>query len=526
MGNLINIKSVTLTLVLIGAIGSLIILTLTDKRGVGVTGDGPTYIHMARCLNGIDLCGRNYLAIDIDEWQHFPPLFPVVLAIFHWLGGPDPILGARWINALLFGVNIFLVGLLIYRHTENYWLTIIGSLWMLVKVDILSIHSAAMPEPLFVTLTLFWVLLLMDYFETRNAISLWGCSFMAALACMTRFAGIPLVLTGIVMFLFDKKENISNSFAALAVFFFVSLLPSILWMVKNFVEIGHFVAVDRGVTFHPFVFKGLHCSWPINPSDFPLILLSLILVLILLGWNMWEKRNSSAIEDILTSKMCFISTMAVFIVIYFILWGIVGMLFQNQATTERYFFPIEILGLIFFLSCVHLLFLMTKGPGSLKFYFMFFLLIYLIGMNSVSAAQWLVYRYNDGMEFDGKTWDGSEVIKEVKKTPSNIMIYTNNPSVLYVRGNRKLVQSVGLSSKMNSLSVLRLYHDLYLIKRMKQDLYRKRGLIVYLSSVPDWYKESKDRPSIITIDELKKEIPLKLILKVSDGGIYAWDDRK
>ncbi len=525
MSKLIKRPNIALILSAVSAMGFFIIYVLTYKRGVGITADGPTYIHMARCLNSLDLCDKNHLILSVNEWQHFPPLFPFALATIHWLGGPDPILGARFLNAILFSVNIFMFGSLIYKNTKDAYLTSIGALWMLMKIDILSIHTAAMSEPLFITFMLSWALLFLDYFTTRRVVSLLGFSLAAALACMTRFAGIPLVLTGLLMLLLEKKKNEKNSFSPTFIFMIVSLSPLVLWMVKNYLEIGHFVAVDRGVSLHSFSFQGLHCSWPINHSNFTYIALVLIFILIYLGWRIWIKRTSAA-EDASTSLMSFMHTIIIFIFIYIIFWGIVGMSVQYKATPGRYFLPLEIFGIILFFILVHLFLSMTEGYKSLKFCFVFFLLLYFVGINSLSAVPWFEYRYNIGMEYDGQDWDSSEIITEIQNIPSNMMIYTNNPWILYVRGNRRLLQIVGLSQKSNTLSTLRLYSDCYSIKRMTQDLYDKKGLIVYFYSMPDWYREDKDLPNIISLDELKKILPLKLLYKVSDGVIYGWNEQK
>ena len=49
---------------------------------------------------------------------HFPPAYPSVLA-FLGLFGLDPLRGARFLNAVLFGLNTALMGILGWRMTRS-----------------------------------------------------------------------------------------------------------------------------------------------------------------------------------------------------------------------------------------------------------------------------------------------------------------------------------------------------------------------------------------------------------------------
>jgi hypothetical protein len=231
MRPLIKNPVMTATLIIISLAGFLMMLMLTSKRGVGLYYDPALYIYMARVFNDPGSFGNNNPYSFIS--QVYPPLFPLFLAAIHWLGGPDCVIGARWLNACLFGMNIFMVGLLIYRYTGAVWLTVAGSLWMLVKIDVLNIHSMAMAEPLFIFWALLWAVCSLWTFSRRAANgSLWACSLAAALACLTRLAGITLVLTGVVMLIFDKKKAICNDPRRGEDFFLLGMALLVLLMMR------------------------------------------------------------------------------------------------------------------------------------------------------------------------------------------------------------------------------------------------------------------------------------------------------
>jgi hypothetical protein len=160
-----------------------------------------------------------------------------------------------------------------------------------------------------------------------------------------------------------------------------------------------------------------------------------------------------------------------------------------------------------------MLFLVTKGSEFLKSCFAVFFFIYLIGMNLTSAGQWGLQRYSDGIKYDGKSWERSEIIREVKKIPPNTIIYTNEFGAIYLLAHRVAFE-LYLARDTHTLEHSSRYDDT--VKKIREDLYNKRGLIVYFL---------EGQPELQKLNDLKKEVPLKMILKVSDGAIYAWEDK-
>jgi len=99
---------------------------LATSVGMGVSSDSIVYVDSARHLAD----GEGYFTkadcgvkAPVIKW---PPLFPMILSTFDILG-IDPLLGARWLNAFLFGANILLVGVLIYNLTKGaFYISILG----------------------------------------------------------------------------------------------------------------------------------------------------------------------------------------------------------------------------------------------------------------------------------------------------------------------------------------------------------------------------------------------------------------
>src|SRR6266540_1002830 len=149
-------------LALIALTGMTLIISATPN-GLGLSDDSIAYIAGARSM----LAGNGYR----EAWlasngpvTHFPPAFSSVLAFFG-LFHIDPLRGARWVNALLFGLNAGLLGVLGWRMTPSLSAGIILAALFVFSAEMFQVHAVAMSEPLFIFLSLmsFWMFDL--YFE-------------------------------------------------------------------------------------------------------------------------------------------------------------------------------------------------------------------------------------------------------------------------------------------------------------------------------------------------------------------------
>src|SRR5574341_661485 len=151
-----------LSLLLLSVIGIFLILRATPQ-GLGLSDDSIAYIAGARSM----LAGQGYREAWLASNQpvtHFPPGFSSVLAFFG-LFGLDPLRGTRLVNALLFGLNAALLGILMWRMTPSLMAGLVLAALFVANGEMLQVHTVAMSEPLFIFLSLmsFWMFDL--YFE-------------------------------------------------------------------------------------------------------------------------------------------------------------------------------------------------------------------------------------------------------------------------------------------------------------------------------------------------------------------------
>ncbi len=180
-------------------IGAVLVLLRNHPYGPGLHFDAVNYIGVARNL----LAGEGWVQFHGTPYTVAPPVYPALLALFGWLSGFDPRAIAGPLNALLFGLTVFVAGHWLLERLTSRWLALWGSLAVAFSLPLTSIASHAMTQPafiLFVTLALFY----MERFlrGSRRAALIWAGLF-TALAWLTRYTGVAVAIT-LLLFLLTR----------------------------------------------------------------------------------------------------------------------------------------------------------------------------------------------------------------------------------------------------------------------------------------------------------------------------------
>lgn len=211
----------------LGIAGFLFLIFSTSKYGVGVSGDSAEYIMWAR-----NFCEHHtFTKPDGRSLIIFPPLYPVTIAIFNYIG-IDAFLAVRLINAIFFSMIIFLTGIWILRYLGSLFLSIAGSLLVLFSYPIFSVCCWAWTEPLFIFLVTIFLFLTA---ETINNPSYKKTILLAAVtsaACLTRYAGLVLYPVGAILLFFGIKD-FRKKIIHCVVWGIVSTVLFGLWLARN-----------------------------------------------------------------------------------------------------------------------------------------------------------------------------------------------------------------------------------------------------------------------------------------------------
>jgi 4-amino-4-deoxy-L-arabinose transferase-like glycosyltransferase len=214
-------------ILLISMLGAIIVLYNTIW-GAALSDDSYYYISSARNL----LAGHGF-----DLVANFPPLLPLILS-FIGIFRVDPLESVRWLNAFHFVLNIWLVARILFELTRSYRFSLLGALMMLVSSTMIMVHSWAMSEALFISLTLWGILIYTIGHNKRSWKVPLITGLLFGLAVATRYIGVALLIGGGIAWLFEGGERLRSRIQNVVIFSIVGIAPLIFWLIRNQVEAG------------------------------------------------------------------------------------------------------------------------------------------------------------------------------------------------------------------------------------------------------------------------------------------------
>ena len=442
-----------LTLLLLAVAGTFLVLKATPE-GLGLSDDSIAYVAGARSMLTGDGYREAWLASN-GPTTHFPPGFSSVLA-FLGLFGLDPLRGTRFVNALLFGLNTGMLGILVWRMTPSLTAGLVIAALFVTSGEMLQVHVVAMSEPLFIFLSLlaFWNFDL--YFERPPssvgrgiAGEWWWLVFSAAFAGMaylTRYAGLALVATFIVA-ICVLRTSWRKRLTSIAIFL-AGFLPFALgWALRNrmVAESG----TNRVLAWHPITAENIKLgvytfsnflipveAWRKALAKPAFILEGMIIVVLgaALAWTLFKAwkyiskpRQAAALASGGKESREVISfTTGLYIFAY--LASIVASMTLFDAATK---FKLRILSPVF----VGLLILaVALGIWMRKNYrpFVAVALVIVLGLSVYKQSQTFAHWSQGGLGFASFQWYDSEAMSYLRDLPDDVQIYTNEPAAVYL----------------------------------------------------------------------------------------------
>src|SRR5688572_26836227 len=179
--------------------GSLLIIYSTEL-GPWTMVDTVDYFDVARNLhNGHGLVLTRIFGLGKPMTIH-PPFYSIVLSP---AAGSlsDLMQSARVINIILFIVLVLVIILGTYYLTSSALLSISLGLWVVSNHAILRNYTAALSEPLFLTLGLASIYSLCAFIKTNKNWLMVTSALLAGLSLATRYSGAAFLVTGFLTIL-------------------------------------------------------------------------------------------------------------------------------------------------------------------------------------------------------------------------------------------------------------------------------------------------------------------------------------
>lgn len=337
----------------ISLIGLSLVLFYTRHGGIGISPDSIAYLSVARNIisSGTPV---DYMFRPLVD---FPVFYPFFLTAAGWVTRMDPLAIAPWLNGLLLSGIIILMGHLIDSFdgvTRLYkWIVL---LLIAFSPSLLEIYSMLWSETVFIFLIILFITVYNQYLEKRTIASLLICGLVASIACITRYAGVTIIGTGLMLLLSDRSLKWPRKLLHSCCFSLSSIVLLVINLLRNAFIMGSptgprvsgILTLGDNIIYTGWVI----CKWlpvPGNQSELVSgIVISLFIVICLL----YLRRNLFGTLNV-SSDNCF----AAFFIVYAVFIIGISTLSHFEQLNNRLISPLYIPMVISLTSWI---------PGAIK----------------------------------------------------------------------------------------------------------------------------------------------------------------
>jgi len=210
-------------------IGGVLIILYTHHNGLGISPDSIYYTSASDAWAE----GKGFTQFDQTPLVMFPVGYPFLLGVLHFIFPQSIIPIMPFVNALLFAIVILLSGVMLEKINLSKWFKWILLLLIVFSPTLIEIYSMLWSETLFIVEILVFIFCAQTYFTSANFKNLLMVSLVAAIATITRFAGVTLIMTGGLLLLLDNRLSLLQKIKELFIFGCVSSSLLIINLSRN-----------------------------------------------------------------------------------------------------------------------------------------------------------------------------------------------------------------------------------------------------------------------------------------------------
>jgi len=426
-----------LLIVCIAGLGTAHILVRTATDGAIIDGDSVCFLSVASNF----LAGEGWRDLAGKPLTGWPPLFPLLLAALDGVG-IDPVEGGRWVHAAAFGWIIFAAGLYLHSHLRSRLLGLAATAIIAASLPLSHFMVRFLTEPLFVLLTLLALIQLAAFLNRGARTSLWWAAVLTALAALTRYPGVALIGTGVLLLLGRRTLPLAVRLKDALAFGTVSSVPLAGVLVHNWAVSGSLTgrkemsgqSLSDGLSQIVEVFG----EWvvPPNTPDGVAYLLWLVvglvgLAAVVLGVLRMRRNSYRQVGPMLP--------FGGFAVAYLVFMIVVVPFTVHQAIDSRYLLPVYVPLL---LAAVLLLdrFLSIEATGRIVAIRSVLTSLVLLGACAhigfsvdrhlhITRQAWTAG--NEEWMINSRYWEDSEILHYIRDNPINGRIFSEAPTIAW-----------------------------------------------------------------------------------------------
>jgi hypothetical protein len=498
----------------------VMVVTLTSLNGPGLSTDAVNYLSTAdNVARGIGF--RNF---EGDHYVLWPPLYPAILAGFELLFGVDPQVSASVLNALAFGGIVLLMGILARRILERdvilcSWA--VGGALLSTSTFAISVNVAS--DPIFIVLALSFLILFDGYARDGDRASLVGLVAVCGLACLQRYIGATLILTGAVGIVYARWSRPRRGLGEAAIFAGLSVAPLGVWIVRNYLVSGTFLGVRDPETWKPMEnlldigFKAARWFVPYQLSSQPAFWVVLVIGLAIVVY-VRRKTRVQLLSGVKPEPITFVLILFPIIYLAFMVVLTKSVDHKNIIYDDRLYlpayFPLFVLSLLVLRRMLRLV-LPEVSSRTRRYVLLGAAAVWLLFPAYGMYKFWVRSIHDKGIAYyniyNTPTYQDSAVTSNLKTwaSDSDLAVYSNYPAAVYLETRRVVGSLPGRADFFGVPQPLEGYAGRW--------PGRSPAVLV-------WYEPNTKR-NLYGLSELSTLAQLQPLFTSDDGAIYALTPR-
>ena len=478
----------------------IFIVLFTRHSGIGISPDSVAYLSTANNIR------EHFSFTDFNGLPlvDFPLGYPSLLAIISFVSGIAVITIVPVLNCILFSAVILLTSIIVEGHQKKSSLYKAAFLALLAcSPFLLEVYAMLWSETLFLFLTLLFIVMLRGYLRTYSVFHLMIAAVIAAIAFVTRYAGICLLATGIFMILFNGEIPNDKKIKHLFLFALTGCSLVLINLLRNNNAAGNMTGIrEKALRTLADNFQqagAVLTGWlPFlnGYENFATILFILLLLvsISIIAYRSLQQQYFATYETIVS---CFFVVYAVFII--------------GMATVSRFedlssrllsplYIPMLLTGSTWMVSVA------KKRLGIKK-------VALLVSITILYAG----FHYNH-YKLNAEAWEG---IKDAGMPGYTEDSWTQSPAVVHVKENKTLYTGAVYANANDAVYFLTGIHALPLPHK---EIEKEKAALLKQSSFWLIWFDDGDNPDLVNLDFIRQHKKQISMQELEGGAVYFFAD--
>lgn len=412
--------------------GSSVLWIASSSWGIGYDPDSIIYEDVAEnWLDGQGITRYDFATGERYPMSNFPPLYPIALGLLSQIND-NLAQSARLLNTVLWGIVWLFVYRWIMHGGQSHIIAWSVATLLMINLLVFQVFGTSWSEPMFIALGLTGLWFVHRYRQLHHRKPLIIAAIFLALAILTRYAGVALVMTATIM-IWTSVSTRRRQLEDTIILGLISGMPLFIWVARNLILRGDIAA--RDVHFTMFGIPQLESSvatlgqWliPIPEMRVNVIIIGLITLLIVLTF-LNTRQNAIRADTGITLMRWWITIYLLFVIASFMIID------PRIPFNYRILFPAYV-GLMILTGR----WLAIRWQATAYYLRITWIVVglSLLFVNGLLAINWAMIIQSNGHQYSDARFQQSQILQDLRDTDlSNITLYTNNNFLLHYQTDK------------------------------------------------------------------------------------------